>query len=146
MGLLFYGSVNFKSVFFLKLHYPKKEKNIRQNSALILSNILFIFWAMQFQEKLLLRFTDPYSWSWQFAFDRGYYEGRAIQKYPQKKFETICQKIRNESTLQISTGQRPESKKLLFLFLPGNDQIFISYNRPNFGWEKNRPSADYISH
>ena len=61
---------------------------------------------MEFQEKLLLRFTDPYSWSWQFAFDRGYYEKRTIQRHPQKKFETISQKIRNESTLQIPAGQR----------------------------------------
>ena len=49
--------------FFLKLHCPKNERYIWQNSALasygrILSNILFVIWAMEFQEKLLLRFTD----------------------------------------------------------------------------------------
>ena len=49
--------------FFLKLYCPKNELNIWQNSALaskgrILFNISFIFWAMEFQEKLLFRFTD----------------------------------------------------------------------------------------
>ena len=41
--------------FFLKLHCPKNEQNICQNSALasygiIFSNILFVFWAMELQE------------------------------------------------------------------------------------------------
>ena len=43
---------------FLKLPCPKNELNIRQNSALALSNILFVFCAMEFQEKMLLRLTD----------------------------------------------------------------------------------------
>ena len=51
--------------FFLKLHCPRNEQNTRQNSALWswgrnLSNISFIFWAMEVQEKMLLRFTDLY--------------------------------------------------------------------------------------
>ena len=51
--------------FFLKLRCLKNERNIWQNSALvswgrILSNISFVFWAMELQEKLLLRFTDLY--------------------------------------------------------------------------------------
>ena len=49
--------------FFLKLHCPKNEGKIRQYSALwsysrILSDISFLFWAMVFQEKNVLRFTD----------------------------------------------------------------------------------------
>ena len=41
--------------FFLKLHCPKNEQNICQNSALasygiFFSNILFVFWAMELQE------------------------------------------------------------------------------------------------
>ena len=45
--------------FFLKLHCPKNEQNIRQNFALssygrILSNILLVFWAIQLQEEMLL--------------------------------------------------------------------------------------------
>ena len=51
--------------FFLKHHCPKNEQNIWQNSALaskgrILSNVLFVFGAMQFQEKMLLKFTNLY--------------------------------------------------------------------------------------
>ena len=50
--------------FFLKFHCPKNEWNIRQNSALwswgrILSNILFVFWAMEFQEKYALEIYWP---------------------------------------------------------------------------------------
>ena len=49
--------------FFLKLHCPQNERKIRQNSARwskgkILSNISFVFGAMEFQEKMILRFTD----------------------------------------------------------------------------------------
>ena len=56
----------FEKHFFLKLHCPKTERNISQNSALvlysrILSNISFVFWAMEFQEKMLLIFTDLYN-------------------------------------------------------------------------------------
>jgi hypothetical protein len=52
--------------FFLRLHCPQNERNIktkfcpmklRQN----FSNISFVFGAMEFQEKMLLRFTDLYS-------------------------------------------------------------------------------------
>jgi hypothetical protein len=51
--------------FFLKLHCPKNQRNIWQNSDLaswgrILSNVLFIFGAIEFQGKLLLSFTDLY--------------------------------------------------------------------------------------
>ena len=52
--------------FFLKLHCPKDERNIRQNYALacfIRQNfvqyfVTFVFWENEFQEKLLLRHTD----------------------------------------------------------------------------------------
>ena len=49
--------------FFLNLHCPKNEQNIRQNLVLwrwsrILSNISFFWGAMEVQEKMLLRFTD----------------------------------------------------------------------------------------
>ena len=55
--------------FFLKHHCSKYERNIRQNSALwskgrILPNISFVFWAMEFQEKMLLRFTDLKAKRW----------------------------------------------------------------------------------
>jgi hypothetical protein len=49
--------------FFFKLHCPKNERNIRQNSApaaraeFYLIFCLF-FGVMEFQEKMLLRFTD----------------------------------------------------------------------------------------
>ena len=48
--------------FFLKLHCQANEWNIWQNSALasygrILYKISFIFWVMEFQEKMLLSFT-----------------------------------------------------------------------------------------
>ena len=49
-----------QKLFFLKLHCPQNDLNIWQNllRAEILSNISFFLWAMEFQEKLLLRFTD----------------------------------------------------------------------------------------
>ena len=48
---------------FLETPLNKKRRNIWQNSVLasqgrILSNIAFVFWAMEFHEKLLLRITD----------------------------------------------------------------------------------------
>ena len=54
--------------FFLKLHCPKDERNIRQNYALacfIRQNfvqyfVTFVFWANEFQEKFLMIFLDLY--------------------------------------------------------------------------------------
>ena len=48
--------------FFLKFHCPKNKRNIWQNSALASLGriLLFVFWAMEFQERLLLILTDLY--------------------------------------------------------------------------------------
>ena len=48
--------------FFFKLYCPKKrtkiDKILPYEAGPDLSNISFVFWAMEFQEKMLLRFTD----------------------------------------------------------------------------------------
>ena len=47
--------------FFLKLLPKKRTKYLTKFcSSIVLSNISFIFWAMEFQEKMVLRFTDLY--------------------------------------------------------------------------------------
>ena len=53
----------FQKQFFLKLHCPKNEKNIDkilpyEARAEFCQIFRSFFWAMEFQEKLLLRFTD----------------------------------------------------------------------------------------